>query len=299
LPADLYLFLGGHFVKYKNTDDNIDKAKYELFILQRVSFVFIRHEDNQAYNDWSNQYKQKEAEFLQKEMGVENKAAINAHLNVKEAFFDFLSKDITDENVKELADRTRVFVDKVKDQKLGDRFLAKLQLYGQGMADHCTNVANLSVFFAMSTGHDHQVALENIYLGALLHDYGKLKIDAKFFEKKGSLEYQQAMQRHPDLGKTALILDGGFNEEILRIIQEHHEHHDGSGYPKKMRGGRIYELTKIVSIANYFDNIVIELSGDIKTRQFKAIKELEKDQGHMFDPKILAKCLKALAAALS
>ncbi|MEK6623431.1 MAG: HD domain-containing phosphohydrolase, partial [Bdellovibrionota bacterium] len=79
----------------------------------------------------------------------------------------------------------------------------------------------------------------------------------------------------------------------------HHERQDGTGYPKGLKGNKIYDLTKIISIANIFDNQVMNSEGDIKGRQMKAFRVLENDPGKMFDPKILGKCLRALERVIN
>jgi len=294
LPGDLYLFLNGHFIKYKNKEDDISQDKYELFVYQKVQYLFLKAQDLDAYSKWSNQEKSQIKTALVEAIGKENEDVVDAHLTVKDEYFSFLSKEVTEDSVKEMLDKTRSFINVLKDKKSADKFTAKLLSYNQNVADHSTNVANLSVFLAMNAGYNQQIILENIYIGALLHDYGKVKIDPKYLEDPKSKKYESAMRKHPELGRTALLLDSGFSEEALRIVAEHHERNDGTGFPKGLKGARIYELTKIVSIANIFDNLVMKGEGEPRARQIKAYRSIEKDPGKMFDPKVLGKCLRIL-----
>jgi response regulator RpfG family c-di-GMP phosphodiesterase len=146
----------------------------------------------------------------------------------------------------------------------------------------------------MNIGLGQQTMLEDIYLGSLLHDYGKVLIQNKFFDNPGSKECEHAIRKHPELGKTSLLLGSDFNDEVIKIITEHHERHDGKCYPKGLRGNKIYQLTKLVSIASIFDNFETEDNGPIPERHSRAIKKLASDKGNFFDPKILEKCIKAL-----
>jgi len=295
LPGDLYLFLNGHFVKYKTKDDNISQQKFELFVLQKVQYVFVTKQDAPAYKSWSDRLSGQVKEELITGVGQENVGVVEQHLEVRDEYLSFVSKEVTEESVKEVLTKTRNFIQTIKEKHNADKFTAKLLSYSQHVADHSTNVANLSVFLALNTGYSQQLILENIYLGGLLHDFGKTKIDPKVLEEpQTSKKYQTAIRKHPELGKTSLLLDSGFSEEVLRIVGEHHERQDGTGYPKGIKGSKIYDLTKIISIANVFDNLVMASQGEIKGRQIKAFRVLESDQGKMFDPKILGKCLRSM-----
>jgi len=294
LPGDLYLFIGGKFIKFKNKGDKLDKKKFELFLYKKIQYVFVTSDQGADFIEWHTKISTEEKVELVAKVGKENAAVVTKHLEIKDQYLDFVTKEVTDEGVKEMLEKTRAFVTDLKNIKTAEKFLAQLCSYSQSSADHATNVANLSTFLAMNIGYSQQTMLETIYVGALLHDYGKTRISTKYLEDPDSEAYSKAMKKHPSLGKTALLLDSGFSDETLRIIAEHHERHDGKGYPRGLKGGRIYELTKIVSIANFFDNTIMNTEGPIPKRQKKAMEELMKDQGHMFDPGILAKSIRAL-----
>ena len=79
------------------------------------------------------------------------------------------------------------------------------------------------------------------------------------------------------------------------MIVQHHERHDGRGYPAQMKGIKIFDLAKILTIANEFDNKVSEFSEkNPETMYKKAIRWLEQGSGSYFDPKKCAKCVKIL-----
>lgn len=299
LPGDLFIFVNGHFIKYKNATDTIPSEKYDLFAYKRIQYVFINISEQDIYETWSLKFENKEKQELITKVGEENKDIVEHHLDIKKETLGFITKDINDEDVKVIINKTRNFIALINDKKTAHQFMAKLLTYGQSMADHGTNVAGLSTFLAVSIGYAQQLILETIYLGALLHDYGKTKIDARILENPNSNEYKKNIVKHPTLGKNTLLLESGFSDEVLRIIAEHHERFDGKGYPKNLKGHRIYDLSKIVSIANTFDNYVMTPSSlTIPERQQNAIKLLEQDDGRAFDPKILEKCVKALKTVM-
>jgi hypothetical protein len=56
LPGDIYIFIGGKFIKYKNSGDPLPTEKYEQFLLKRVQFLFINQADLAKYNTGSQAF---------------------------------------------------------------------------------------------------------------------------------------------------------------------------------------------------------------------------------------------------
>ena len=162
------------------------------------------------------------------------------------------------------------------------------------IAEHSLNVANLALLFGMSTGQNHSLVLEHLYLGALFHDYGKAKIPASVMEKPNSVAYNKAINGHPEAGVEMLKKNPEISKQVLMIVAEHHEQFAGVGYPKGMSGSAIYGLSKIVSIANVFDNICMENRRNKATMYKTAIKVLEYDRGKQFDPALLMRVLEVV-----
>lgn len=93
-------------------------------------------------------------------------------------------------------------------------------------------------------------------LGALLHDIGKLQIPSKVLLKNEPLNRpeQQLLQLHCEFG-LRMGQKLMFDDEVLRIIHEHHEYCDGSGYPRQLHEAGIARLSRLVCITNHFDNL--------------------------------------------
>tara|TARA_Y100000768_G_scaffold388864_1_gene388050 strand:- start:15211 stop:16356 length:1146 start_codon:yes stop_codon:yes gene_type:complete len=131
-------------------------------------------------------------------------------------------------------------------------------------------------------------------LGGLLHDLGKVKIPTHILNKPEGLsedEYQ-VIKTHPDLGLN-LILGTGEEEfegldlkTIARIIHEHHENVDGTGYPKKLAGNEIHLLARVCAIADFFDAITTKRSYSEVVTVSHAISIMEKTVGKKIDEKI-------------
>lgn len=84
------------------------------------------------------------------------------------------------------------------------------------------------------------------------------------------------------------------------LIGDHHERQDGKGYPKGIKGNLIYDLAKIVSIANFFDHKVGESKKELLyEQQLEAISILAKDNAMIFEPAKLQKAIKIFERTFS
>lgn len=114
--------------------------------------------------------------------------------------------------------------------------------------DHVINVCLLVVATGLYIKLPRQVLMD-LALGALFHDLGKMvmpAIDGTAVDH-GHL--------HPVYGQQ-LLLKNKVGTIVSRIAAEHHEHYDGKGYPSGLAGKEIHPLSRLVAIANYFDNAV-------------------------------------------
>ena len=148
---------------------------------------------------------------------------------------------------------------------------------------HALNVTVLSLLLGRQLGLDSE-ACHTLGLGALLHDIGKLEVPSKVLLKSEPLTRpeQQLLQLHCEFGLRMgqkLMLD----DEVLRIIHEHHEHCDGSGYPRQLREAGIGRLSRLVCIANAFDNLCNPLNPRDALSPHEALALLFKQQAARFD----------------
>lgn len=119
---------------------------------------------------------------------------------------------------------------------------------------HSINVAILSVFLAEAAGYDKQT-ISDIAIGALLHDIGNIFIPKEIVEKEDSdlnEEELRLKQSHCRLGVLTL---NNFNIPLLsqKIIEQHHEKLDGTGYPNSLTKQELPEEAHIVCIAEELD----------------------------------------------
>jgi len=97
--------------------------------------------------------------------------------------------------------------------------------------------------------------LRDLALGGLLHDIGKLSIPDEILKRPGPLSQREfeLVEEHPERGKRLLRELGGFSENVLRLVHDHHERLDGSGYPQGLGRSELDLDTRILSACDVYD----------------------------------------------
>ena len=124
--------------------------------------------------------------------------------------------------------------------------------------------------------------------GALLHDIGKIGVPDAILLKRGSLTEEEwhHMRRHVEYG--AQILDGiDFLEGATKIVAQHHERYDGSGYPTGLEGDFICVGARIFAVADAVDAITSDRPYRAARPFDAAADELTRCIGTHFDPAIV------------
>ncbi|MBI5416993.1 HD domain-containing protein [Candidatus Poribacteria bacterium] len=152
---------------------------------------------------------------------------------------------------------------------------------------HCDRVSNYAVNVAAHMNLQ-EAAIDNIRIGSMLHDIGKIGIPDEILLKKGRLtnmEYAEIM-KHPSIG-AAILSPAKFPEEIISIIRHHHERMNGSGYPDHLIGDEISISTRIVSIADVYEAITSDRAYRSALPHEKAVDILKTGRGDLFDTTIV------------
>ncbi|MFA6357246.1 MAG: HD domain-containing phosphohydrolase [Candidatus Omnitrophota bacterium] len=136
--------------------------------------------------------------------------------------------------------------------------------------------------------HLDEKQLQILKYASLLHDAGKIDIPVAILTKTTKLtaEEYDVIKKHPVKGAQILR-----PLQILRpaipIIMYHHEKYDGTGYPSRLKGGKIPLGARIMSVADAFEAMVYGRPYRQRMDIANAIKEIKKKSGTQFDPKVV------------
>lgn len=129
---------------------------------------------------------------------------------------------------------------------------------------------------------------KTLILGALIHDIGKIEIPRDILNKKGKLEPHEweTMKKHVTWGKEIISTNKKL-EDLIPLVELHHERYDGNGYPYGLKEKSIPKLARILCVIDSFDAMTTERPYQ-KTKTFQeAIVELRECAGKQFDPQFI------------
>jgi diguanylate cyclase (GGDEF)-like protein/putative nucleotidyltransferase with HDIG domain len=157
----------------------------------------------------------------------------------------------------------------------------------QFMQGHSQKVSGYAVLIAEAIGLPAS-QVEEIRLGGMLHDVGKVGILESILNKNGPLnpDEWEAMKRHVEYGAKLLEPLRG-TEQIREMVAHHHEFFDGSGYPDGSAASQIPLGARIIAIADAYDTITSERTYKKARTPDEAFLELARCGSAQFDPELV------------
>jgi len=159
---------------------------------------------------------------------------------------------------------------------------------------HSRKVSEYAVALAEALKMDRD-RVDTIRAGGLLHDIGKLGVPDSILTKPGPLDDDEwePIKSHPELGVEILkrVID---LVNCLPAILHHHEHYDGSGYPRGLKRDSIPLEARILCIADAYDAITSPRPYRAQLPSEQAVAELKRCSGTQFDPELVEAFIKVI-----
>ncbi len=148
--------------------------------------------------------------------------------------------------------------------------------YTQG---HSQKVAGFAALIAGRLGLA-EGEIEEIHLGGMLHDIGKVGVPESILNKSGALDADEweMMKKHTIYGDELLAPLRAVSR-IREMVRHHHEMYDGSGYPDGLAGERIPLGARIIAIADAYDTITSERTYKKARSPGAALAEIQRCAG--------------------
>ena len=135
--------------------------------------------------------------------------------------------------------------------------------------------------------------IEGMRIAALVHDIGKINIPAEILSKPSKLNEMEfsLIKNHPKTGYDILkTID--FPWPVARIVLQHHERLDGSGYPQGLKGEKILLEAKIIGTADVVEAMSSHRPYRPSLGIDKALEEISQNRGTLYEPEVVDACLK-------
>lgn len=149
---------------------------------------------------------------------------------------------------------------------------------------HSRNVAYYGMELAKEMGLNQDI-VEIVRQAGLLHDIGKIGIPEEILNKPGKLsaEEYEVIKGHVE-ASIGIIRHLPSLDYVIPAVIGHHERYDGNGYPRRIKGEDIPITARILCIVDSFDAMISKRSYKSSMPVEKALKILEEEAGHQFDP---------------
>ena len=154
-------------------------------------------------------------------------------------------------------------------------------------AAHALNVTVISLLIARTMGFSDKEMVD-LGVGALMHDIGKLEIADRFrhaedgFNASEVNAYRDHVAKGVNLGQGMALSAGA-----LRVLAQHHEHADGSGFPLRLGGERITAASRVVALVNRYDNLCNPQARTLALTPHEAVSVLFAQGRQRFDAAVL------------
>lgn len=137
--------------------------------------------------------------------------------------------------------------------------LIELRGFDEYTFTHSINVTILSVVIGVEL-ELNRTKLEELALGGMLHDLGKIKIDRDILLKPDSLQREEfdKIKKHPLEGYRMLESNPESPEIAKLVVKQHHERQNGTGYPDGLRSEKINDYASIVACADVYDALTTD-----------------------------------------
>ena len=158
-------------------------------------------------------------------------------------------------------------------------------------AGHQQRVALLAERIALAMGFSPEQA-EGIRIAAVLHDIGKVAIPSEILSKPSTLTRNEftLIKQHPFEGYE-ILKDTDFPWPLARMVLEHHERIDGSGYPDGKPGADLLPESKILMVADVVEAMASHRPYRPSLGIDAALEFVSENRGTLFDPEVVNTCV--------
>lgn len=163
------------------------------------------------------------------------------------------------------------------------------------MYDHAINCCVLAIVFAKWQQLDYDTVI-NLGTAALLHDIGETKLDDKLINLKGNFDDKQheEIKKHVQYSVDILSASIGIHPEVVKLVQQHHERNDGSGYPNGLQNKEIDPRAQIIGLIDLYDSMTAETLYSFAIAPTQVLKQLLESEDEMFDSVLVKQFIKCI-----
>lgn len=207
---------------------------------------------------------------------------------VKEATLRITDQFLADFTGEDFPESLKQTISGIISQLLTDKNilagLVEIKVMSGDVFEHSVKVSILAMLIGSFAGYGLP-QLQELGAGAILIDLGQTALPNQRVGGINPLALQDSpeLQQHPKLGLEKLLTIKGDYRIPARVVLEHHEKYDGSGFPQGLKGVEIHEYARITAIADCFYSHHPNERGEKESPE-QVIDYIIKGSGGCFDP---------------
>ena len=203
---------------------------------------------------------------------------------------DITERKLAEEERKRSFERLRIALEETV-----DALTSAQEMRDPYTAGHQKNVTELACAIAKELGLSEE-QIEGLRLAGLIHDVGKIRVPSEILSNPGELTRLDfsMIETHPKVGYD-ILKNIEFPYPVAQIVLQHHERVDGSGYPAGLKGKKILIEARILAVADVVDAMASHRPYRPALGVDKAIEEISKNKGILYDSQAVDACLKVLS----
>lgn len=319
VPFPLFLFLkkNDRMVPIRLPGDPLGRQKYEAFVAKQHLELWVPNDFQKLYLEYREQTGHPAADIVEAVKALEAPAA-GAPVKSEEAQ---LVRDVLEDEELSTEEKAQVLSAVSQDllralnqittrgedarseglkrcKEIADEILGvaaqNSNIYDEILAlrnsqediEHSVIVGTVAVMFGLSLGFTDEQMLGDLTIAAIFHDIGLVRVKPEVMAKKEAAwsaadrkEYERHVQNSAEILKES---GTEFHPRVFRMVEEHHENYDGSGFPKGLRGAQLDETSQVLHLANLFDRLCVgkQTGTDLSPADaFDYIYDLTQDPG--------------------
>jgi putative nucleotidyltransferase with HDIG domain len=275
----------GRPILFRASHQPLTAEDIERLTTSGVSKLYIDRGGREAYQTY---LREQLSQWLgDASMPVEARAAALNEV-VRDVLSESFNEGDTDQivsSVQEIGRQTAAFLNR---ETIAVSDLFRVMHHDYATFTHSANVAYYATLLAKALGFS-AAEQEQITVGGLLHDIGKLEIDDRILTKPGKLdelEFRQ-IRKHPGRGMQQLARRADLCWGQLMMVYQHHERVDGTGYPSSIPDAEIHPWAKVCAVVDVFEALTAQRPYRQPLSHATAIEILQRDVGKAFDPEMV------------
>lgn len=303
LDFDTSVFLPTNkkYVKLSHAGDDLDGERLEKLKKHNMNNLYVATEQMQNFYKYTAEKLAKIGKSNTISETEKKEKMETAVRDLMSGLFNDTSKEATFEQGQELVSDCRHIVNNfIFTSDKGEWYKQLLNTMGeQGTSySHLANVSTYAALFSIGLGIGDPAELAT---AGLLHDLGLADIPYEIVSKPASArtrEGQALYEKHPEM--TINILKARkfiMSDKLIKMILQHHERFNGTGYPNKLYGDRILKEAQVLALADEFDYLTAAQDGRPLMSPAQAVEHFRQQIANnpadmLFNPDLLKGLLK-------